>query len=220
MIGSISVIAVPQGPKFANGQRYNRVQLQQSFVCCHFPDALVLHSWVTTESFCIIVQMEKSMQMFMHIIRSVIRGAWTQMLSESMVWLQLHFLFPAETLSSLYLDSADFPSGSQCNDLSLSARTEESLPIFLCRVKTHLIKRDVMSPTQLPFSYIFLFSLFFCGNNFYWAFLCLTWHMCLTQLHQLIVTGCHLQHVVVLMPYSLLLYHCLLLLLFFLWSIS
>lgn len=170
--------------------------------------------------FALLCKWRKFMQMFMHIIRSVIRGAWTEMLSKSMVWLQLHFLFPAETLSSLYLDSADFPSGSQCNDLSLSARTEESLPIFLCRVKTHLIKRDVISPTQLPFSYIFLFlfSLFFCGNNFYWAFLCLAWHMCLTQLHKLIVTGCCLQHRLILMPYSLLLHHCLLLLLLFLWS--
>lgn len=64
-------------------------------------------------------------------------------------------LFPAENLSSLYLDSAVSPSGSQCNDLSLSVRTKESLYILHCRLKTQLIKRDVMSPTQFHFCHIF-----------------------------------------------------------------
>ncbi len=84
----------------------------------------------------------------------------------------LSSLFPAEILSSLYLDSAVFPSGSQCNDLYLPARTEDySLSIFHCRLKTHLIKRDVMSPTQPPCCRIFPLHLHIKvkGKNLSWT---------------------------------------------------
>lgn len=61
-------------------------------------------------------------------------------------------LFPAENLSSLYLDSAVSPSGSQCNDLSLSVRTKESLYILHCRLKTQLIESHVTNSVSfLPY---------------------------------------------------------------------
>lgn len=64
-------------------------------------------------------------------------------------------LVPAEMLSSLYLDLAVSAPGTQSNDLSLPARIEESLHFFHCGLKTHLIKRDVMSPSQLPVRRVF-----------------------------------------------------------------
>lgn len=52
------------------------------------------------------------------------------MLSLLALYCLLSSLFLTETLSSFYLESAVFLSGSQCNDLSLPARTEESLRFF------------------------------------------------------------------------------------------
>lgn len=107
---------------------------------------------------------------------------------------QFRPLFPAEILSSLYLDSAVSPSGSQCNDLSLLGRTGESLHIFHCGLKTHLIKRDVMSPTQLPFCRIFLLNLhLYWGEKSLLSFLFLNLAWLSTQLlsHTLLGTeGC------------------------------
>lgn len=159
-ISSISVVAAPSGHKVDKGHGLHRAQLQQCCECSRTVnesfDAFVGHNLGAGGTFwwqhCGNHLLEEIVEILMF-IRS------TQMQHESMLWLLalyrlLSSLFPAETLSSLYQDSAVSPPPLAPSVMTFLFQPEQKshTPFsIVAGLKTHLIKRDVMSPTQLPF---------------------------------------------------------------------
>lgn len=161
-MSSINVVSVPCGHKVGKGHGLNRtdttVLRMLIYPACSI-NLLIRKIWVQGNRFAT-VKIEKFMWIVMLLIRS------SQMQRLFMPWLHpldclLSSLFPTETLSSLYLDSAVFRPGSHCNDLFPPASTEESLPIFHSRWK--LISSS--HPLRLPFLPLISWSYFLTHNS-------------------------------------------------------
>lgn len=94
------------------------------------------------------------------------------------VYCLLSSLFPCRNLVIILSGLSCFPLWLLCNDLSLPAKTDSHCPFNIIGLKTHLIKRHVMSPTQLPFCLSSSAICTYLGKeNLSWAFNFLTWHV-------------------------------------------